>query len=43
MASTEPWDMNIFGVIKMADFTLENNDTVEELRAQIDALSIFKA
>jgi hypothetical protein len=27
----------------MADFTLENNDTVEELRAQIDALSIFKA
>jgi dephospho-CoA kinase len=36
MASTEPWDMNIFAVMKMADATLQNNGTREELHANID-------
>ncbi|MBA3789257.1 AAA family ATPase [Patescibacteria group bacterium] len=42
MASIEPWDMNIFGVMKIADFTLLNNGTIEELHAQIDVLSLFQ-
>jgi dephospho-CoA kinase len=42
MASIEPWDMNIFGVMTMADFTLENNGTLDELHAQIDSLPLFK-
>ena len=42
MASTEPWDMNVFGVMKMADFTLENNGTLDELHAQIDTLPLFE-
>lgn len=33
---TEPWDMNVQGVMKMADHTFTNNGTPEELFAQID-------
>lgn len=36
MAQTEPWDMNVFGVMKMADTVFTNNGTREELYAQID-------
>ncbi len=42
MAATEPWDMNISGVIKMADIVITNDGTLEELHAKIDALPIFK-
>jgi dephospho-CoA kinase len=41
MTSTEPWDMNVFGVMKLCDFMLENNGSLEELHTQIDALPIF--
>lgn len=40
MASTEPWDMNIAAVMQMADFTVTNDGTLEELHAQIDALPL---
>lgn len=36
MNATETYDMNILGVMKMADFTLHNDGTVEKLHAQID-------
>lgn len=36
MASSEPWDMNVFGVMQMADVRVENNGTLEELHAAID-------
>ncbi len=41
MTSTEPWDMNVFGVIELCDLRIENNGTLEELYAQIDTLPIF--
>ena len=31
MASTEPWDMNVFGVMNMADYTIVNEGTPKEL------------
>ena len=34
--ATEAHDMNILGVMQLADFTLNNNGTLEELHAQID-------
>jgi dephospho-CoA kinase len=40
MASTEIWDMNVFGVMQMCDFTILNERTLEELHAQIDALPL---
>ncbi len=36
MGATDAWDMNIAGVMAMADYTLMNDGTVEELRAQVD-------
>jgi dephospho-CoA kinase len=36
MNGTEPWDMNVFGVMKLADHVFYNNGTVEELYAQVE-------
>lgn len=36
MASPDPWDMNVFGVMQMSDARIENNGTLEELHHQID-------
>lgn len=36
LAGTDVWDMNIAGVMAMADYTLHNDGTVEELHAQVD-------
>ena len=36
MASSEPWDMNVFGVMQLADARIENNGTLEELHTAID-------
>ncbi len=36
MAQTQAWDMNVFGVMKMADAIFTNNGTLPELHAQID-------
>lgn len=36
MQSTEPWDMNVFAVMKMADHIFTNNGTQEELFAQVE-------
>jgi len=37
MASPDPWDMNVFGVMQIADARIENNGTVEELQREVDA------
>lgn len=37
LASTEPWDMNVIGVMRMADVRIENDGTLEELHAKVDA------
>lgn len=43
MSSSEPWDMNVFGVMQMADARIENDGTIEELHEQIDqALEKFE-
>ncbi len=36
MSSSEPWDMNVFGVMQMADARIQNDGTLEELHEQID-------
>jgi dephospho-CoA kinase len=36
MNSNEPWDMNVFGVIKMADHVFHNEGTPEELFVQVE-------
>ncbi len=36
MRSTEPWDMNVFAVMNMADHIFLNNGTVEELFTQVE-------
>ena len=36
MNSTEPWDMNVFSVMKMADHIFTNNTTPEDLFAQVE-------
>jgi dephospho-CoA kinase len=35
-ASAAPWDMDVPGVMKRADYTVSNNGTLEELHKQID-------
>lgn len=37
MASSDPWDMNVFGVMQISDAHILNNGSVEELHAQVDA------
>jgi dephospho-CoA kinase len=36
MASSEAWDMNVFGVMQLADARIMNDGTVDELHQQID-------
>ncbi len=36
MASSDPWDMNVFGVMQLSGARIENNGTVEELHAKVD-------
>lgn len=44
MASSDPWDMNVFGVMQLADAHIDNNGSVEELHQRIDeALKALKA
>lgn len=38
LASTEPWDMNVIGVMRMADARIENDGTLEELHARTEAV-----
>lgn len=35
MGATDAWDMNIAGVMRMADYIITNDGTFEELRAQV--------
>jgi dephospho-CoA kinase len=43
MASSDSWDMNVFGVMQLADAHVTNDGTLEELHAQVDAaLATFK-
>ncbi len=41
LASTEPWDMNVGKVMGVADYTVTNDGSIEEMQAQIDALPVF--
>ncbi len=36
MASSEPWDMNVFGVMQLADSRIENDGSLEELHYAVD-------
>ena len=36
MSSTEPWDMNVFGVMAIADARIDNSGTLDELHAKIE-------
>lgn len=36
LAAIEPWDMNILGVMALADARIENDGTLEELHAKIE-------
>lgn len=36
MASPDPWDMNVFGVMQISDALIKNDGTVEDLHHQID-------
>ena len=36
MASSDPWDMNVFGVMQLANARIENNGSLDELHAAID-------
>lgn len=37
MSSSDPWDMNVFGVMQLADARIVNDGTLDELRAEVDA------
>ncbi len=36
MASSDPWDMNVFGVMQLADASVKNDGSLEDLHAQVD-------
>jgi hypothetical protein len=36
MQGTESWDMNVFGVMKLADRIFLNNGTVDELFGEVE-------
>jgi len=36
MASPDPWDMNVFGVMQISDARIENNGSVEKLHQKVD-------
>ncbi len=36
MSSSQPWDMNVFGVMQLADARIDNDGTLEELHASVD-------
>ncbi len=36
MASSDPWDMNVFGVMQISDARIENNGSLEELHQKVD-------
>ena len=38
MNAPDEWDMNVFGVMARADYTITNDGTVEELRAKVDEI-----
>ena len=38
MQSTEHWDMNVFAVMNMADYRIENNGSEEELHAKLEEI-----
>lgn len=38
MRSTEHWDMNVFAVMDMADYRIDNNGSAEELHAKIEEI-----
>lgn len=38
LASTEPWDMNVIGVMQMADARIENDGTLDELHGKVDTM-----
>ena len=40
MVSTQPYDMNVFAVMKMADHIFLNNGTVEELFLQVEKVLV---
>lgn len=43
MASSDPWDMNVFGVMQLADVRIENDGTLGDLHTKVDeALRAFK-
>lgn len=38
MSAPETWNMNVFGVMRLADYTIRNEGTIEELHATIDSV-----
>ena len=38
LASTEPFDMNIIGVMAMSDYRIENDGSLEELHAKVEIM-----
>jgi dephospho-CoA kinase len=38
MNAPDEWDMNVFGVMALADFTIRNDGTLEDLHAEVDSV-----